>query len=52
MFQWAAEHGGRAFAVTQTPDEFREAATDVTTSVGAGGVATGALDPGRRGVGG
>lgn len=43
MFRWAAEHGGRAFAMGQAPDEVAEESTDRTASVYDGGVAQ-ALD--------
>jgi len=39
MFRWAREHGGRAIAMGQGPDEVRSEAGEVTTSVHAGGVA-------------
>lgn len=39
MFRWAREHGGRAIAMAQGPDEVRAAASETTTSVYAGGVA-------------
>lgn len=39
MFRWAIEHGGRAVAMEQGPQEVRDAAGEVTTSVQAGGVA-------------
>lgn len=39
MFRWAREHGGRAIAMAQGPDEVREAASETTASVYAGGVA-------------
>ncbi|QIG39348.1 HAD family phosphatase [Microbacterium sp. 4R-513] len=39
MFQWAREHGGRAVAMAQGPQEVRDAASEVTRSVEAGGVA-------------
>ncbi|WP_336630920.1 MULTISPECIES: HAD family hydrolase [unclassified Microbacterium] len=39
MFRWALEHGGRAIAMAQGPDEVRSAAGEVTASVHAGGVA-------------
>lgn len=39
MFQWAREHGGRAVAMEQGPQEVRDAAGEVTRSVEAGGVA-------------
>ena len=39
MFEWALQHGGRAVAMEQGPDEVRAAAGEVTTTVQAGGVA-------------
>ena len=39
MFRWALEHGGRAVAMAQGPDEVRDAAGETTLSVGDGGVA-------------
>lgn len=39
MFRWAREHGGRAIAMAQGPDEVRREASETTTSVRAGGVA-------------
>ncbi|GAA3216461.1 HAD-IIB family hydrolase [Microbacterium terregens] len=39
MFRWALENGGRAVAMEQGPQEVRDAAGEVTTSVQAGGVA-------------
>ncbi|MFH8251468.1 HAD family hydrolase [Microbacterium sp. B2969] len=39
MFAWAREHGGRAVAMAQGPQEVRDAASEVTASVEAGGVA-------------
>lgn len=39
MFRWAREHGGRAIAMAQGPDEVRLAAGEVTASVSSGGVA-------------
>jgi Cof subfamily protein (haloacid dehalogenase superfamily) len=39
MFAWARENGGRAVAMEQGPQEVRDAASEVTTSVEAGGVA-------------
>ncbi len=39
MFRWAREHGGRAVAMEQGPQEVRDAASEVTLSVQAGGVA-------------
>ncbi len=39
MFRWAREHGGRAIAMGQGPDEVRNEAGEVTASVHAGGVA-------------
>lgn len=39
MFRWALEHGGRAVAMAQGPQEVRDAAGEVTTSVEEGGVA-------------
>lgn len=39
MFRWALEHGGRAVAMAQGPQEVRDAAGETTTSVEAGGVA-------------
>ncbi|MDX2376497.1 HAD-IIB family hydrolase [Microbacterium sp. LRZ72] len=39
MFRWALEHGGRAIAMAQGPDEVREAAGEITSSVEEGGVA-------------
>ncbi|GGH45149.1 HAD-IIB family hydrolase [Microbacterium album] len=43
MFQWAASHGGRAFAMGQAPPEVVEVSTDITGTVQEGGVAE-ALD--------
>lgn len=40
MFRWAREHGGRAIAMGQGPDEVRNEASEVTTSVHEGGVAS------------
>lgn len=40
MFRWAAEHGGRAFAMGQAPEDVTHAATDITDDVEDGGVAT------------
>ncbi|MFD4960390.1 HAD family hydrolase [Microbacterium sp. NPDC058389] len=39
MFRWALDHGGRAVAMAQGPQEVRDAAGETTTSVQAGGVA-------------
>jgi len=39
MFEWARENGGRAVAMAQGPKEVRDAASEVTRSVEAGGVA-------------
>lgn len=39
MFRWAREHGGRAIAMGQGPDEVRAEAGEITASVHAGGVA-------------
>lgn len=39
MFQWALDHGGRAVAMKQGPQEVLEAAGEVTASVQEGGVA-------------
>jgi 5-amino-6-(5-phospho-D-ribitylamino)uracil phosphatase len=39
MFRWALENGGRAVAMAQGPQEVRDAAGEVTTSVQEGGVA-------------
>ncbi|GAA5206054.1 HAD family hydrolase [Microbacterium kyungheense] len=39
MFRWALDHGGRAVAMAQGPQEVRDAAGETTTSVEAGGVA-------------
>ncbi len=39
MFRWALEHGGRAIAMGQGPDEVRSEAGEVTASVHSGGVA-------------
>jgi Cof subfamily protein (haloacid dehalogenase superfamily) len=39
MFRWAIDHGGRAVAMAQGPQEVRDAAGETTTSVQAGGVA-------------
>ncbi|BDV31989.1 HAD family hydrolase [Microbacterium terricola] len=39
MFAWARRNGGRAVAMAQGPQEVRDAATETTTSVDAGGVA-------------
>jgi len=39
MFRWALEHGGRAIAMGQGPDEVRREAGEVTATVHAGGVA-------------
>jgi Cof subfamily protein (haloacid dehalogenase superfamily) len=39
MFRWALDHGGRAVAMEQGPQEVRDAAGETTTSVQAGGVA-------------
>lgn len=39
MFRWALEHGGRAIAMGQGPDEVRREAGEITASVHAGGVA-------------
>ncbi|MFT4135383.1 HAD family hydrolase [Microbacterium sp.] len=39
MFRWAREHGGRAIAMAQGPDEVRREAPETTASVHAGGVA-------------
>lgn len=43
MFRWAAQHGGRAFAMGQAPDEVIAVSTDLTGTVYEGGVAQ-ALD--------
>lgn len=39
MFRWAREHGGRAVAMGQGPDEVRREASETTASVHSGGVA-------------
>ena len=39
MFRWALEHGGRAIAMGQGPDEVRREAGETTASVHSGGVA-------------
>lgn len=39
MFDWAVRNGGRAIAMAQGPQEVRDAASEVTSSVEAGGVA-------------
>lgn len=39
MFRWARQHGGRAVAMAQGPQEVRDAAGEATTSVQDGGVA-------------
>jgi Cof subfamily protein (haloacid dehalogenase superfamily) len=39
MFAWAREHGGRAVAMAQAPQEVRDAASEVTASVHDGGAA-------------
>jgi 5-amino-6-(5-phospho-D-ribitylamino)uracil phosphatase len=39
MFRWALEHGGRAVAMAQGPQEVRDAAGETTASVHEGGVA-------------
>ena len=39
MFRWALQHGGRAVAMEQGPQEVRDAAGETTGSVQAGGVA-------------
>ncbi|TQJ30027.1 HAD hydrolase family protein [Microbacterium sp. SLBN-146] len=39
MFRWALENGGRAVAMEQGPQEVRDAAGELTTSVQVGGVA-------------
>ena len=39
MFEWANEGGGYSFAMGQGPDEVKEAATMVTSSVEDDGVA-------------
>jgi 5-amino-6-(5-phospho-D-ribitylamino)uracil phosphatase len=39
MFRWALEHGGRAVAMAQGPQEVRDAAGEITESVEKGGVA-------------
>jgi Cof subfamily protein (haloacid dehalogenase superfamily) len=39
MFRWAREHGGRAIAMAQGPEEVLREASETTTSVHAGGVA-------------
>lgn len=39
MFRWAREHGGRAIAMAQGPEEVRREASETTGSVHAGGVA-------------
>ncbi|MFS0866364.1 HAD family hydrolase [Microbacterium sp. 179-B 1A2 NHS] len=38
MFRWAREHGGRAIAMAQGPDEVRSEASELTASVMEGGV--------------
>ena len=39
MFRWARDNGGRAIAMEQGPQEVRDAASEITSSVEAGGVA-------------
>lgn len=39
MFAWARKNGGRAVAMAQGPQEVRDAASEITLSVEAGGVA-------------
>lgn len=39
MFRWAIEHGGRAIAMAQGPQEVLDAAGEITASVHEGGVA-------------
>jgi len=39
MLRWARDHGGRAIAMAQGPDEVLREASETTTSVQAGGVA-------------
>jgi len=39
MFAWARRHGGRAVAMAQGPQEVRDAASELTSSVQEGGVA-------------
>lgn len=39
MFAWAREHGGRAVAMAQAPQEVKDAASEVTASVAEGGCA-------------
>ncbi|MDL9978578.1 HAD family hydrolase [Microbacterium sp. ASV49] len=39
MFAWAREHGGRAVAMAQAPQEVKDAASEVTASVADGGAA-------------
>ncbi|WP_239453168.1 MULTISPECIES: HAD hydrolase family protein [Microbacterium] len=39
MFRWARDHGGRAVAMAQGPQEVQDAAGETTTSVHEGGVA-------------
>ena len=39
MFRWAREHGGRAIAMAQGPEEVRREASETTGSVHTGGVA-------------
>ena len=39
MFRWARANGGRAIAMEQGPQEVRDAASEITSSVEAGGVA-------------
>ncbi len=39
MFRWAREHGGRAIAMAQGPEEVLREASETTSSVHAGGVA-------------
>ncbi|WP_175986887.1 HAD family hydrolase [Microbacterium tenebrionis] len=39
MFEWARAQGGRAVAMGQAPDEVKDAATEVTGDVEAGGLA-------------
>jgi hydroxymethylpyrimidine pyrophosphatase-like HAD family hydrolase len=39
MFAWAKQHGGRAVAMGQGPQEVQDAAGEVTASVLDGGVA-------------
>ncbi len=39
MFRWAREHGGRAIAMAQGPEDVRSEASETTGSVQHGGVA-------------